>query len=232
MRLRSYGWCTGLFIVLLGASTAQAQNAAPPLSCDRLTPPEPMSLAQLVAADGAPTVHAWYLNVPGPAPAGRPPAVCNPEAGNCMAAPAIPLDLPPVNVIRRGATWSCVAPSGRGYLWIASINVKPLTADPNPPLAAWIGHWTQGGNSSIEISSPDGKHLAVQGENEWHGLGDVVHYGKISGAADPISNPLTLVDDGSCVVTATAVGDYLMLHDNNQCGGANVRFQGPWRRKP
>ena len=105
--------------------------------------------------------------------------------------------------------------------------MAPLVADLHPPLSAWIGRWEQGG--WIEISSPDGRGLRIKGENTWHGFGDVVHYGTISFTTKAASNPLELANDG-CEVTATLVGDYLMLHDNEGCGGMNVRFQGAWKR--
>src|SRR3954453_966071 len=89
--------------------------------------------------------------------------------------------------------------------------------------------WQMGKGGGIEISWPDGRRLSIRGENTWHGLGDVVHYGTISFTTEAASNPLKLANSG-CEVSATLVGDYLMLHDNDRCGGMNVRFQGAWKR--
>ena len=210
-----------------GSGEAHHQSTEPP-SCDTATPTESRSLAHAVAANGDPSINAWYLfarrSRPDPS---QPPPRCNPDRGDCLAAPSIPTDSPPFELISKGARWSCIAPSGHGTLWVSSDKVAPLVADPHPPLSAWIGRWEQGG--WIEISSLDGRRLSIKGENTWEGLGDVVHYGRISFTTEGASNPLELAD-GGCEVSATLVGDYLMLHDNQGCGGMNVRFQGAWKR--
>jgi len=215
-------------ILMASGSVGTHQQSTEPPSCDIATPTERRSLAHAVAVNGDASINAWYLfarrSRPDPS---QPPPPCNPDRGDCLPARSIPTDLQPFELIVKGARWSCIAPDGRGTLWVSSDNVAPLVADPNPPLSAWIGRWEKGG--WIEISSPDGRRLSIRGENTWHGLGDVVHYGTISFTTEAASNPLKLANSG-CEVSATLVGDYLMLHDNDRCGGMNVRFQGAWKR--
>jgi hypothetical protein len=224
-------WFPSVFAVILMASGsvgAREQSAEPP-SCNMATATENRSLARAVAVNGDPSINAWSLF----ARRGRtdlsqqPPPRCNPDRSDCSAVGSIPTDSPPFELLVKGDRWSCIAPDGLGTLWVASENVAPLVVDPHPPLSAWIGRWEHGG--WIEISSLDGRRLSIEGENTWHGLGDVVHYGTISFTAEAGSNPLKLADRG-CEVSATLVGDYLMLHDNMGCGGMNVRFQGAWKR--
>jgi hypothetical protein len=214
---------------LIASIGVEAQPQSPePLSCDMAAPTESRSLAQAVAVNGDPSINAWYLFGRKSRPdSSQPPPRCNPDRGDCLVAPSIPTDSEPFELIVKGDRWSCIATNGRGTLWVSSDNVAPLIADPHPPLSAWIGRWEQGG--WIEISSSDGRRLSIKGENTWHGFGDVVHYGTISFTTEATSNPLALSNSG-CEVSATLVGDYLMLHDNDGCGGMNVRFQGAWKR--
>jgi hypothetical protein len=50
-----------------------------------------------------------------------------------------------------------------------------------------------------------------------------------STGARPQGNELILVEE-DCRVALKLVGDFLIVSDNSQCGGANVRFNGVYRR--
>jgi hypothetical protein len=205
-----------------------AGQQTPPLSCDLMTPVERRSLVVVMPTSGELNVSAWFLFVRGPAPQGQPPRRCDPRNSDCLAHSPIAADSAPFELLMQEDGWSCVERNGPGTMWVRSENIKPVVPDSQPSVADWIGHWVQG-DGYIDISSSDRTHVRIEGENDWRGIGDVVHTGQIFFEVAPITNPLALANRG-CEVTMTLVGDYLLLHDNMGCGGMNVRFQGAWKR--
>jgi hypothetical protein len=138
----------------------------------------------------------------------------------------------PVVVSRVEGEWTCgylVTRKGASQGWVRSKDIRWLTFDPNPPLAAWIGTWTQGENRiKIQPSKTPGK-LALEGEAYWHGFGNNVHDGEFSADASPAGNHLHVEDD-PCKIDLALWGKYILVNDNNMCGGMNVRFWGVWKR--
>jgi hypothetical protein len=120
----------------------------------------------------------------------------------------------------------------------------------SPAFADWVGEWTEV-ESKIELR-PSGKAgaLSISGEATWGSLDPErvksggVHIGSIEGVAAPVGgvlsfamgeNDVTLpVDkgkDGDCKVWMRRLGPYLLVSDNNNCGGMNVSFWGVYKRK-
>ena len=113
----------------------------------------------------------------------------------------------------------------------------------------WTGHWVAP-EQDLTIVSAAGDSLLVKGEATW-GMQDPerrrrggVHTGEVSGTARPIDGMLafTMGDDGAtlpydaadeftCRIRMQRRGPYLVVRDNNACGGANVSFSGVYRRK-
>jgi len=131
--------------------------------------------------------------------------------------------------------WTCSyiqQRSGAGPGWVKAVDLREVHADLAPPLVSWFGTWTNGlGRIRIAPSEAAGR-LHLTAENEWHGVGDVVHTGDFEGDASPSGNRLHFVESGpdSCTVDFTLIGRYLVVSDNQLCGGMNVRFWGVWRR--
>lgn len=131
--------------------------------------------------------------------------------------------------------WTCAyvqQRDGAGPGWVKSADLRPIPADPVPPLDAWFGTWANGrGRIRIGPSTALGK-LHLSGDAEWHGQGDVVHTGDFEGDASPQGNHLHFGEAGpeSCVIDLTLIGRYMVANDNNRCGGMNVRFWGIWKR--
>ena len=92
--------------------------------------------------------------------------------------------------------------------------------------------------------------LSISGEATWGGLdperikSGAVHIGSIEGVAAPVGGSLSFamtdndatlpVDQGKdtdCKVWMRRLGPYLLVSDNENCGGANVSFQGVYTRK-
>lgn len=112
--------------------------------------------------------------------------------------------------------------------WVALDGLKELPESAS--MNAWQGDWeTASGTLNIIIS---GDALEVKGEGAWQGpVATAVHTGDFRATAKTDSNTLKLTD-GDCTVNITKVGEHLIAHDNNQCGGMNVTFTGLYRKFP
>lgn len=114
--------------------------------------------------------------------------------------------------------------------WLPADRLALRDVDRNPPLALWMGEWEFYDNSvSIRRGSRAGR-LKLEGQAFWRGLGDNIHVGEIGGEAAPRAGEITLEDD-ICRVSLRLVGRFLVVNDNNHCGGHNVTFDGIYRRK-
>jgi hypothetical protein len=140
-----------------------------------------------------------------------------------------------VNVYRAEGDWTCAyltQRDGAGPGWVRTRDIREVPADPAPPLDAWFGTWANGRGRIRIAATKNARKLQLEGQAEWHGIGDVVHTGEFSGEAAPEGNRLHFVENGagSCTVDLTLIGKYLLANDNNLCGGMNVRFWGVWKR--
>ncbi len=93
----------------------------------------------------------------------------------------------------------------------------------------WLGTWADG-EQRLSIRRDASGALQVQGDALWLGgvldSGDrVVHVGGIEAEAR-FSGVRLIADDGWCRLAIRRVGGALVVHDNRQCGGMNVSFNG------
>ena len=113
----------------------------------------------------------------------------------------------------------------------------------------WNGRWTAP-EQDLTISPAEAGALLVKGDATW-GMGDPerrrrggVRTGEVAGTARPAHGVLafTMGEDGktlpydagdefTCRVRMVRRGPYLVVRDNNACGGVNVSFSGFYRRK-
>jgi hypothetical protein len=120
--------------------------------------------------------------------------------------------------------------------WVDVRRLQPLPARPTPTLRDWAGHWHDGDNT-LDLAVQDGQ-LVVTGEAFWPSAKPTPQrpYGPNLGQIDAVARPVGAVleavdkDDASCTLQARWLGDYLIVADNRQCGGMNVRFNGVYRR--
>lgn len=118
--------------------------------------------------------------------------------------------------------------------WLPAASVTLSEPQMKPSLSRWVGAWGYGGLQSLDIKrGARAGALAVKGEAYWRGLGDNIHTGEVEFEAAPQGNLLALKNsEDICEVTLRLVGSYLVVSDNLQCGGANVTFNGVYRKKP
>jgi hypothetical protein len=139
-----------------------------------------------------------------------------------------------VIVSRKFENWACCwYQPKKGSETVGWIPIESLTisdSDSNPPLNKWVGNWKYYEQSlNIKIDGNTG-FLTVTGEAYWRGLGDNIHTGAIEARAKPNRNELKLEEE-VCQLSLKLVGDYIIAVDNTDCGGANVRFNGVYRKR-
>ncbi|HWF78385.1 MAG TPA: hypothetical protein VN694_14560 [Caulobacteraceae bacterium] len=163
---------------------------------------------------------------------------CPPGDAGCTEPGHTPYVIPGDTVVvgARAGNAVCVAmPNRQGDTagWVAGSQVQPLPTPPAPP-AAWVGHWTQYGGDSIDLTLKGGA-LVVSGAACWpacnaSGKGRVPNVGDLDGKATPAGNRLRIGSDDDCAAEMWLVGSYLVVFDNMGCGGMNVSFNGVYQR--
>lgn len=138
--------------------------------------------------------------------------------------------------------FTCViAPEKPVVYWVSSQRIqRHVLPDSAPSQTDWHGYWADHYNR-LQIE-PQGEKLGVEGEAFWVGpiyneeTGERgVNLGEIEAEFIPVGNQAVVGDDNeddlfNCKVTMVLLGDYLLVDDNRQCGGANVTFQGLYQK--
>ncbi|PTQ74144.1 hypothetical protein [Pseudomonas sp. GV071] len=131
------------------------------------------------------------------------------------------------------SSWACAWYQGKKREtvgWIEAEKIQPAD-DPLPATSDWLGTWTAPA-SSIKIERQTQEQLRVTGNATW-GSGASTNVGEIDGTL-LLQGRYAVTKDGedafACVVEFTRVGRFLIAHDNNNCGGMNVSFDGVYVR--
>ncbi len=125
----------------------------------------------------------------------------------------------------------------KGYAtvgWVKTENLRFVEAAAEPALAKWIGEFTYGDNSINFTHNKLAGFLNVTGDAIWKGVGDNVHVGELDGRFEPEGGVLKYSDgddEFDCNAKMTLRGSFLVVADNNRCGGVNVSFSGVYRKK-
>lgn len=128
--------------------------------------------------------------------------------------------------------------------------VQPVRGADETTKRAFLGRWVR---EEAEISvTPKGAGLAFTGEATYGGKDPqrvargAVNSGNIDFISDPASNRLSVGLSGAdgatavakdkaaatdCQLDMIALGPYLVVRDNMQCGGMNASFTGIYRKK-
>jgi hypothetical protein len=173
-----------------------------------------------------------------------------PQAGAACTLPSYVL---PGDVVLLGhaeGAFTCAGfQNARGVATIDFLPTSAVAALPANQQASddWAGHWTAP-EQDITISAAAGGALKVSGEATW-GDGDParrlnggVHTGEVEGVAKPVNGvlaftqgetttlPYSAGEEYDCRVRMIRRGPFLLVEDNNSCGGLNVSFSGFYRR--
>ena len=103
-----------------------------------------------------------------------------------------------------------------------------------PEIRDWLGEWRANGSGFIRIKrARTAGELNITGEASW-GSGGGMSTGELDHTAKPSGDAMKFADapgDGSCEVDMQLVGRFLIVGDNQRCGGANVSFSGVYQKK-
>jgi hypothetical protein len=136
--------------------------------------------------------------------------------------------------------WACAWFEGKKRETVGWISVARLNFLPNEEvqdLNRWVGKWTFYENV-IDISkNTDG--LNVKGAALWFGGKSssgfpIVHTGELEGEMTPQGNKSLLMmgeEPYRCQANFVLLGSSLLVTDNSNCGGMNVRFNGVYTQK-
>jgi len=133
--------------------------------------------------------------------------------------------------------------------WLPRAALTVVQEKPSFPPEEWLGTWRSGPEQEIRIARGSKTSMKIKGDATW-GASDpgrvargAVNIGEIEGEASPEGNTLSFgigedgtlafheADDADCKVQMKRLGAYLLVKDNNMCGGANVTFTGVYRRQ-
>jgi hypothetical protein len=135
--------------------------------------------------------------------------------------------------------WSCAWYQGKSRETVGWVRNRDLVTQTQAAVqtADWLGTWKQvyKGPGRIGVSRV-GDTLQVDGDTRWIGQ-YTEHFGDIAGKLaiagghghlGPAGGKETL----DCAADMVRIGEFLIVHDNGQCGGVNVRFDGLYVRAP
>lgn len=110
--------------------------------------------------------------------------------------------------------------------WVAKSEVVVAQPQPSakPPTSAWLGKWKYG-DTEIDVVAK-GSQLGLSGS----ATSADGNEGDIDSKTSPKANKIHITDNAPCEVWMTLVGSYLVVRDNQQCGGMNVSFTGVYTR--
>ena len=146
--------------------------------------------------------------------------------------------LGPAVKIGYAADWSeyfgYTHPNGNRYFHLdplcAYAQIDFIGIDNYMPLADW-----RDGDDHLVIGVRGGQ-LHVEGDAYWPSANptpEVRPYGPNMGQVEALAAPTgntVVFHDATCTLRAHLLGDYLIVADNSECGGMNVRFNGVYRR--
>ena len=108
------------------------------------------------------------------------------------------------------------------------------------PPQRWTGHWVRV-EAKIDLKRTSASGFAISGDATWGSLDPErvrrggVNVGEFEGALRPRGTGVVAItgtgdDPDACRVWVRLLGPYLLVTDNDACGGHNVSFTGVYRR--
>lgn len=129
--------------------------------------------------------------------------------------------------------------------WIPEDKIQRLPYPKHPDITRWTGLWRPiplyRGNKAadfITITKKARNRLWVKGYTYWDGGKgtdgeEIIHYGAVAASGKLKGNSLTVSegdDEYDCTVKLQLMNNLLLVTDNSQCGGMNVRFQSIYQK--
>jgi len=117
--------------------------------------------------------------------------------------------------------------------WLPSAALTPVAPMALPKLSDWLGTWDHPGGG-VEITRGAGGKLHIEGLMLVP-AGRSTNNGDFKADVAPHGDTISFTDEGGygdeCHVRMQRIGPWLMVEDNDGCGGAGVTFSGLYHRK-
>ena len=218
-----YTFITIIGLVSMGSRLAFAENIAPYTCRNGLFPSEAMS-AELYQVNQNNNEKLYFFDDAKGCPSDE--ARCKLKSYVVRGNELI------INKIQDG--WACAWYQGKKHEtvgWVRTDKLKKLNLAPSKT-NDWTGAWetTVG---SIKIEKTRTPALRVKGFTTW-GSGPSTNTGELEGLIKPYEGQAMLKDaddEYACIANFSLIGRYLIVSDNGNCGGLNVRFDDVYLRK-
>ncbi|WP_221090548.1 hypothetical protein [Deinococcus aquaedulcis] len=182
------------------------------------------------AATAAPCPESWSALNPATLRAARVTAV-RAVLTDARGAP-VPLGLSSGELVLQGP-----AVAGRRCTYVPgeagrSGTLNAGDTEPLPlPAALETGTWERDANAGLTLKAKDASGaLTLTGSAVFPTAGGSVNVGHLNGPLRRADSPRRwLYADGDCALTLWPLGPWLLVQDNQKCGGLNVTFAGLYR---
>ncbi len=113
--------------------------------------------------------------------------------------------------------------------WLPVSSLKIQEQNPVFDVTGLLGDWKDGQNTvSIKTTVNQGQYL-LTGEAVLVVNPENIRTGNVSGFIEPVGRSIQITD-AACIWRAFAVGSFLVVSDNMECGGAYVTFTGVYKQ--
>ncbi len=131
-----------------------------------------------------------------------------------------------------------VGRAGESTGWVESKRLKSLPVVATAPADIWLGSWRRDEWAEFSVTRRKGQFFA-SGNALWvlYGPDGKPSYGPNTGDFSGLlriqGNRAEVTSEyPGCIVHMARIGPYVLLEDDNNCGGMNVTFRGYYRREP
>lgn len=114
--------------------------------------------------------------------------------------------------------------------WIESDRLEPVQIKP-PERDDWLGHWQYNDNEIYLSELKFSDDFLLEGLAIWQGDGTNIHIAEIfERIYAPQYYSFQITNEDLCVLQLSIMNEYLAAMDNLKCGGANVSFNGIYKK--
>lgn len=130
--------------------------------------------------------------------------------------------------------------------WMPADALEPVAQDRIAVPGGWVGEWRRI-EAEINIKPASGGAIAIDGSATWGGNDPgrvkrgTVRSGAVSAVAKPSGDTVFFTEGNAtsfdsagkdtCAVRMRRIAQYMLVEDNDACGGINVSFSGIYVRK-
>jgi hypothetical protein len=115
--------------------------------------------------------------------------------------------------------------------WLPTETLTPVKPASQTVVSDWLGRWSHPGGH-VEVKQGEKGKLHIDAFMVVPTFRDF-HNGSFNANVVPHNDRIDITDDGDgCRVRIQRIQSWLMVQDNDGCGGAGVTFTGLYRRNP